>query len=86
MLEELLVKAQSFIQTEQYQQARRLLLQIIRDNPNCTEALNDLAVVEVIEGKYQSGLELFQEVIQIDPTNEDALSNIEYVKNKINMK
>lgn len=86
MLEELLVKAQSFIQTEQYQQARRLLLQIIRDNPNCTEALNDLAVVEVIEGKYQSGLELFQEVIQIDPTNEDALSNIEYVKNKINTK
>jgi lipoprotein NlpI len=86
MLDELIVKAQSFIQTDQYQQARRLLLQIMRDYPECTEALNDLGVIEVMEGKYQSGFELFQEVIKIDPANEDALNNIEYVKNKIDKK
>jgi|WetSurMetagenome_2_1015567.scaffolds.fasta_scaffold20250_2 tetratricopeptide (TPR) repeat protein len=86
MLEELLTKAQLLIQTEQYEQARRILMIIIRDNPNCTEALNDLAVVEIMEGKYQSGLELFGEVIKIDPKNEDALNNIEYVKDQIKQK
>jgi tetratricopeptide (TPR) repeat protein len=83
MLEELIEKEQMLIQTEQYEQARRILMMIIRDNQNCIEALNDLAVVEIMEGKFQSGLELFYEVLKIDPKNEDAQVNIEYVKNQI---
>ena len=83
MLEELISKSQLLIQAKKYEQARLVLMLIIRDNPDCIEALNDLGVVEILEGKYQSGLELFNEVIKIDPGNEDALGNIEYVKNKM---
>lgn len=83
-MEQLFIEAQSYIHTEQYERARRLLMEIIMDHPNCVEALNDLAVVEILEQKYQSGLELLNEVLLIDPKNDDALNNISYVKSRLN--
>lgn len=84
MLDELHIRAQSFIQTEQFDQARQLLVELIGNDPNDIEALNDLAVVEIMQGKYQSGIELLNEVLLIDKNNSVALGNIEFAKTKLN--
>lgn len=80
MLEELNQRAQSYIQTNQLQLARQLLMEIISNYPESISALNDLAVVEIMEGKYESGMELLNEVLNADPNNEVASGNINYVK------
>ena len=83
MLDELNKRAQSYIQTNQLQQARQLLMEIISNYPDNAAALNDLAVVEIMEGKLESGLELLNEVMILDPKNEIVPGNIQYVKEKL---
>jgi GT2 family glycosyltransferase/Flp pilus assembly protein TadD len=85
MSRELLKKAQSLLQANHVQEARQLLVTILGDDTASTDALITLAQADIREAKYDSALELLQEVLGIDPKNPDALRERELVRAKISM-
>jgi GT2 family glycosyltransferase/Flp pilus assembly protein TadD len=56
---------------------------VIGDNPGSVEALSELATVECLEGKYNSGLALVEEILMIDPENSAALGKRDLIRTRI---
>src|SRR3989304_4340451 len=59
-----------------YPGAKLVLLNIIKQYPNDINALNNLAVIEIIEKNFIPARNLLERVLNIDSTNEIALENI----------
>lgn len=64
--------------------AEKILLQILNSNPNNIDALNDYAVVHIMQNNFQPALEKINKVIQLDPSNEVALDNLKYIEQEVN--
>ena len=79
--EDLLNQAEELIEQSKLSEAKDILLKIINSlNPNSLDALNNLAVVFLLEGNYLQALEYIQKVLSIDSQNELALNNLNYMK------
>jgi len=49
--------------------------------PSSTEALSNLAKLKILTGELQTSLNLFQQLKEVDPDNEDARIGLEYLQN-----
>jgi lipoprotein NlpI len=58
-------------------------VEILKDFPNNCEALNDLAVIEILSENWDVALNYLNRIIEIDSNNEIALGNLQYIFNKI---
>jgi GT2 family glycosyltransferase/Flp pilus assembly protein TadD len=65
--------ARTLIQADRLRDARQVLMSVLRDNPASVEAMNELATVECLEGKYESGLDLIEEMLLLNPEGKSAL-------------
>jgi len=55
---QLIKTAEEYIQQEKYEDAFKVLNQILSEiNPNSVDALNDLVVIHILENNYQKALE-----------------------------
>ncbi|HET54806.1 MAG TPA: tetratricopeptide repeat protein [Ignavibacteria bacterium] len=77
-------RAEELINKSDLINAEKILRQIFNSNPNNIDALNDYAVVHIMQNNYQHALEIINKVIQIDPSNEVALDNIKYIEQEVN--
>lgn len=60
----------------QLNEARQLAQQLLRVDPHFTPALNNLSLVESIEGRLPQAVEAAQRVLALDPANYQALGNL----------
>ena len=75
--------AEELINSEKISEAKNLLetLQVI--NEDDLNVLSDLAVVNIIQENYEDAVQFIDKVLKIDPNDEIALSNLNYLKNEL---
>lgn len=69
-------KTQKLINSGMYHEARELLLNVIQQQPEDTEAYNKLGVIMAQQGQYEQAERFFQKALELDPGNSSAVSNI----------
>ena len=82
-LNDILLKAESYISNEKYDSARSLLKVLLTENAFNLQALNDLAVLEILNDNYQQAQKLLSRVLTIDSQNQVALENYEILRNSV---
>ena len=80
----LIIDAERLIESRKFQEAELILKEIIDSHPSNVDALNDMAVVKILENKYEDAFELLKKVIAIDPENKTASENIHVVLTNLN--
>lgn len=77
---ELISKAEGLIENSNLEEAKSLLLEILKSvNSQSYDALNDLSVIMILENNFTLALEYIRQVFAIDPQNEVALGNLDYI-------
>ncbi len=71
-----LEQAEEFINAENYSRARSILGEIISEDKKHVDALNDLSVIDILEGNFYGAAEMISKIIDIDPQNEVAIDNL----------
>jgi Flp pilus assembly protein TadD len=69
---------------QNYPIARILLECIVAYDPHFGHALNDLAVLHILEGRNDEARHEIEQLLAIDSTNEIALENYQYLQNVYN--
>lgn len=69
---------------KQYDQARKLLEEILVKKPASTEASNELANIEISQENYSKALEIINNGLKYSPQNSNLLRNKTYVTEKLN--
>jgi len=83
-LHDILVLAEKNIALQNYPAARVLLKYILSYDPHFGFAVNDLAVLNILEGNNVEALNQIEQLLSIDPGNEIALDNYQYLQNMMN--
>ena len=74
-----LIEAEKLIESNNYDEATKLLDELLLENPKNIDALNDLFVIAVLKKEYSVAEMLIDRVIDIDPKNEIAKGNYIYL-------
>lgn len=81
--EMILQTAENEINKNNLSLARKYLELIINEEPNNINALNDLAVLEIMNKNWEIAQNIIMKIIQIEPNNEIAKNNFIYLENKL---
>jgi GT2 family glycosyltransferase/Flp pilus assembly protein TadD len=76
----LLETAEHLLSEEKAAEAKILLIEMLRKNPENIDVLNDLAVAGIMEKNYREAAECLHAVVKLDPSNETAIGNLQYLK------
>lgn len=71
--------AESLIEQHKLKEALEILLDIIKENPQDIHALNDIAVVMILNKNYEFADTLLRQILDLDPGNEVAFGNYNYL-------
>ena len=74
-----LIKAEKLIESEKFEEAKIILRTILKSDSLNTDAINNLAVIDILQKNYENAYELINTVLKINPQNEIALENIIYL-------
>jgi SAM-dependent methyltransferase len=74
-----LIEAEKLIESNNYDKATKLLGELLIENPNNIDALNDLVVINILNNKHQEAINIINKVRAIDPQNEIALENLQFI-------
>lgn len=75
--------AEELINKANYKGAKEILNKLLSKDANNIDALNDLAVVNIIENNFEEALKSIDKVINLNPNNEIALENLKYIEQTI---
>ncbi len=81
-LVDLITSAESMIQERRYEAAESLLGKILVDFPLNRDAMNDLAVVRMLDGRSEEAERVLHRILEIDPGNKTAADNLLVLKNQ----
>jgi Flp pilus assembly protein TadD len=82
-IEKLIAESEELIHNNNTLEARTKLNKITESESDNLDALNNLAVVEIMEENYQEASNILSRVIQLDPQNEIAADNIAYLEENL---
>ncbi|MCX6169955.1 MAG: hypothetical protein NTX65_11475 [Ignavibacteriales bacterium] len=77
-----ILEAEKQIELRNFDAARLLLNELICANENNLDALNDLAVIEILTENYDLAMTLLMQILAIDTQNEVAIENLQYLREK----
>jgi len=81
---DVLLEAEKLIESKKYDKAEEQLNKILQWNSKNIDALNDLAVVSILEQNYSKAQNIIEYIFRIEPNNEVAQENYKYlVENKL---
>ena len=66
--------------------ARSTFFGIITSVPFHTDAMNNIAVIDILQKRYDSALGVLQRLLEVEPDNVIALSNLRYIENDLNVR
>ncbi len=76
---EQLLSAEKEIQEHNLEKARKILAGL----DESTDVLNDLAVLAILEQKWEEAIDLLSRVLEVDENNETAKANLSYLNNSL---
>lgn len=82
-IQELLQRAEEYINNDDFENALDLLDKILGTDENNIDALNDLSVIFILQNEIESALNVINKVIDLDSENEIAKNNLQVLENKI---
>ncbi len=82
-IEEKLELAEELVSENKNDEAEALLQEVLCSEPNNVIALNNLSVIEILNENYENGTKLIAKVLAINPEDEIALKNMNYLKEKL---
>ena len=83
--EELLLKAEKFIEKHQYVEAEKILIDILQNiDSEYIDAANNLVVVWILLEKFEAALDMINQILLKYPNDEIAISNLNYLNTKFN--
>lgn len=82
-VQELLQRAEEYINNDDFENALDLLDKILGTDENNIDALNDLSVIFILQNEIESALNVINKVIDLDSENEIAKNNLQVLENKI---
>lgn len=77
------LKAELLIQDGMVEEARQVLWNAALVFPFDVRVLNNIAVVEILQHRYDSAIGMLERVLDIEPGNETASTNLRYVENNL---
>jgi len=76
-------EAELKMHTRNYTGAKLVLLNIIKKYPNDINALNNLAVIEIIEKSWEHAAEYLRKALVIDTADKTTLNNVKYLEKQL---
>ncbi len=76
----MVMKAELYVQAGMIEEAKEILWATLLRFPFAVDALNNIVVVEILQMRYESALGLLKRVLDIDPENAIALSNLQFIE------
>ncbi len=77
------LKAELLLQVGDIETAKEILWDIVSAFPFDVQVLNNIVVIEVIQKRYASAIGVLKRLLDIDPQNEIALSNLHFVEDEL---
>ncbi|HEX9656899.1 MAG TPA: asparagine synthase (glutamine-hydrolyzing) [Bacteroidota bacterium] len=78
--EKLLVAyAELLLESGAREKAKNTLLQLLEHHPNSLDGMNNLAVIEIMDGEMSMAKGLLEKVLQADPENKSATDSLRYL-------
>lgn len=75
--------AEELINKSDLKGAAEILDQLLEDNPGNIDALNDYAVINIMQKDFEAALQNINKVIELDPQNEVALENLQFIEQSV---
>ncbi len=75
-----LIEAEQNIEKNELDRAEQVLIEVLNIESLHFEALNNLAVVYILQENYRNAMDIILYLLSYDPGNEVALGNLEYIK------
>lgn len=76
----LFILAEELIQRTEYSKSKVILSFLLENEPENLNYLNDLAVINILLNDYENAEQILKKILTIDPNNEVAIENLEYIK------
>ena len=80
----ILYLAEELIQSNEIENAKKLLSNILLLESLNVDALNNLAVIEILSENWTNALDILVKTLEIDPDNDVALGNLQFINEKLN--
>lgn len=77
------IKGELEIELGLLDEARATLFSAITYMPFHVDAMNNIAVLDILQKRYDSAVGLLKGILEIDPANETAGSNLKYIENEL---
>jgi Flp pilus assembly protein TadD len=72
----IVLKAKNLVQEKMFIEAKTLINQVLAINDQHIEALNLSSIIQIKNGNFEKAKEILTLILQIEPTNEEALQNL----------
>ena len=82
MLRENIIKAGIMINGCEYERAINTLNEVLRDDPDNTDALNDLTTAYILTGNSIKAMHTIYRVLELNPQDEVANENLLYLRKR----
>lgn len=69
-----------------FDQARETLFHLITYVPFHLEAINNIALIDILQKRYDSALGLLKKALEIDPSNGPANANLAFIQNELSLR
>lgn len=74
--------AELLIENERYSDAEEILDDVLSTNINSVKAFIDLSVIKILEEDYKMANKLLKHVLSLEPDNEIAIGNLNYIEER----
>jgi len=83
--QQVIENAESLMKQNRCADARAILESVVQFDGYSLAALNDLAVLDLLEKRHEEALERIRRVLALDPRNATARQNLEYLRQELNL-
>ncbi len=80
------MKGELLVEDGRLEEARAVFFGIITSIPFHTDAMNNIAVLDIIQKRYGSAVGVLKRLLEVEPENKVALSNLRFIENELSLR
>ncbi len=80
------MKGELLVENGRLEDARAVFFGIITSVPFHTDAMNNIAVLDIIQKRYDSAVGVLKRLLEVEPENRVALSNLRFIENELSLR
>ena len=80
------MKGELYVEEGRLEEARAIFFGIITLIPFHTDAMNNIAVLDILQKRYDSAIGVLKRLLEVEPDNKVALSNLRFIEKELNLR